>query len=150
MPKANVLIVDSVDDRITRRRHAVLASCKLLKEITLDYCYAIDLSDSQASALSAGFMPEFQLSEDTLFCRVDSAIRSFKPTCVLVHSGFVYRRYPNVYGRVFARLKRSYPRVSFGIQIRPGLEVDRNVFSMIGDVREIHDLIFVRALGDRS
>src|SRR5690349_24530380 len=121
MPITKVLIVDSVDDSLTRRRHAKLASSQLLENITLDYCYAIELSESAKAELDHGLEPEFELTEDTLFQRVDHAIQSFQPNYVMVHSGFVYRRYPEVYDKAFTRLKQSHPIVRFGIQHRPGI-----------------------------
>jgi hypothetical protein len=142
-----VLMVDSVDDAITRRRHSFLASSELLQGITLQYCYAIELSEPDKADLDLGIGPDFQLTKNMLFGRVDRAIRSFHPDYVMVHSGFVYRRYPQVYRGAFAQLKHSHPDVRIGLQLRPGIEIDPIAFDTDPAVREIHDLIFVHALG---
>ena len=146
MPKTKVLIVDSVEDKITRRRHALFARSELLLTFALEYCYAIELPESEKAKLDFGFAPDFQLTENSLFERVDTAVRSFEPDCVMVHSGFVYRRFSEAYRKAFARLKQMHPKIPVGIQLRPGMTVDSTAFDSNEFVHGIHDLIFVRVL----
>ncbi|HSY18302.1 MAG TPA: hypothetical protein VK815_08215 [Candidatus Acidoferrales bacterium] len=146
MPK--VLIVDSVDDAITDRRRALLDESSLLKQqkITLAYCCAVDLTSQQRFDLEFKMRPDYLLAEDSLFERINQAIKSAKPKYVFAHSGFVYHDNPQVYNAAFSRLKKLYSKIKFGLQLRGGMEFNEKIFDMDDSTKQIHDFIFILAL----
>jgi hypothetical protein len=144
--KIKVLFVDSVDDAITRNRHQLLSAHPKLKNYEFDYCYAKTFSEEEQAGLEVGIAPDFSLSEEALFGVIDYKIRSFHPHFVLLHTGFVFRRFPSVFVAVFAKLKRSSPECRFGLQPREGLSVDQAAFDKTEGVIELQNLIFKEAL----
>ena len=143
-----VLIIDSVDDALTKRRHALLDNSSLLKQsrIALEYCYAVTLTDEQQLLLDSGVSPDFVLTEVSLFKIIKHAIDLTHPQYVFAHSGFVYRKYTNIFKTVFPQLRQAYPNIKFGIQVRPGMSIDKGAFEMSSSTLEIQNLIFTEAL----
>ena len=70
--KVRVLLVESVDDDITRRRHNILLSNDKLKEYEFEYCYVKTFNAEDQSAIEFGICPDFSLSEDDLFAAVNA------------------------------------------------------------------------------
>jgi len=144
----NVLMVDSVNDDITQRRHRALSLSGQLRHIVFEYCYAADLDERQESMLRAGMLPRVTLNEDSLCAKIEEAIQRFRPQYVLLHTGFVYRQHPDVFVRVFSRLKRTYLGVMFGVQLRPGMFADPQAFHTSAPVVALQRLIFDEVLGN--
>jgi hypothetical protein len=137
-----ILFVDSVDDSITKRRHRILASDPRLAGYELHYFYAAVLTPEQEVVLAAGMVPDLTLVEEELANRLDNEIQSIEPQFVLLHTGFVFRRFPSVFFRVFAQLKKNYPTCRFGIQPREGLTIDRETFDQTDEVIKLQQLVF--------
>jgi hypothetical protein len=145
-----VMLVESVNDRITRRRHTHLESSSLLSDIKLTFCYAADISPEEEQGIGFGMLPSIEVSEAALFDRVDQAIKEVKPDYVIVHSGFVFRQNSDAFMRAFERLRSAHSQVGFGIQERHGLEFSRKTFHQTGRIKELHTLIFEAVLNGRG
>lgn len=137
-----ILFVDSVDDSITKRRHRILASDPRLGGYELHYFYAAVLTSEQEAVLAAGMPPDLTLVEEELAKRLDNEIQSVEPQFLLLHTGFVFRRFPSVFFRVFAQLKEKYPTCRFGIQPREGLTIDQAAFHQTEEVIKLQRLVF--------
>jgi hypothetical protein len=137
-----ILFVESVDDSITKRRHRILASDPRLAGYELHYVYAVVLTQEQEAVLAAGLPPDLTLVEEELANRLDHEIQSIKPQFVLLHTGFVFRRFPSVFFRVFTQLKEKYPTCRFGIQPRDRLTIDQAAFHQTDEVIKLQRLVF--------
>jgi hypothetical protein len=137
-----ILFVDSVDDSITKRRHRILASDPRLAAYELHYFYAAVLTPKQEAVLAAGMLPDLTLVEEELANRLENDIHSIEPQFVLLHTGFVFRRFPSVFFRVFAQLKKSHPTCRFGIQPREDLTIDPEAFDQTDEVTKLQELVF--------
>jgi hypothetical protein len=137
-----ILFVDSVDDSITKRRHRILASDPRLAGYELHYFYAAVLTPEQEAVLAAGMVPDLTLAEGELANRLDNEIQSIEPQFVLLHTGFVFRRFPSAFFRVFAQLKEKYPTCRFGIQPREGLRIDPAAVHQTDEVMKLEQLVF--------
>jgi hypothetical protein len=137
-----ILFVDSVDDSITKRRHRVLALDPRLAGYELHYFYTAILTPEQEALLTGGFAPDFKFVEEELANRLDKEIESIEPQFVLLHTGFVFRRFSSAFFRVFARLKEKYRTCRFGIQPRDGLRIDQAVFHQTDEVMKLQQLVF--------
>jgi hypothetical protein len=141
-----ILFVDSVDDSITQRRHRILASDPRLAGYELYYFYAAVLTPEQEAVLAAGVAPDLKLVEEDLANRLDNEIKSIEPQFVLLHTGFVFRRFPSAFFRVFAQLKEKHPTCRFGIQPREGLSIDQAAFHQTDEVIKLQHLVFREVL----
>jgi hypothetical protein len=142
-----ILFVDSVDDSITKRRHRILASDPRLAGYELHYFYAAVLTPEQEAVLAAGMVPDLTLVEEELAKRLDNEIQSIEPQFVLLHTGFVFRRFPSLFFRVFAQMKKNYSTCRFGIQPREGLTIDQGTFDQTDEVIKLQQLVFREILG---
>jgi hypothetical protein len=89
-------------------------------------------------------LPSIKIDQAVLFDRIDRAIRACTPDYVILHTGFVFEQNRETFERVFEKLVDAYPKIEFGIQERPGLDVFNEIFRQTGRVKQLHDLIFVR------
>ena len=137
-----ILFVDSVDDSITKRRHRIIDSDPRLAGYELYYFYAAVLTPEQEAVLAAGVAPDLKLVEEELANRLDNEIQSIEPQFVLLHTGFVFRRFPSAFFRVFAQLKEKHPTCRFGIQPREGLSIDQAAFHQTDEVIKLQQLVF--------
>jgi hypothetical protein len=137
-----ILFVDSVDDSITKRRHRILATDPRLAGYELHYFYAAVLTPEQEAVLAVGVAPDVNVVGEELANRLDSEIQRVGPRFVLLHTGFVFRRFPSVFFRVFARLKKKHPTCLFGVQLREGLTIDRGTFDETDEVTKLQQLVF--------
>jgi hypothetical protein len=144
--RIKILFVESVDDDITRRRHGLLASDSRLNGYELHYFYATILTPEQQAGLAVGMAPDLTLSDEELFGRLEKEIQRIHPRFVFLHTGFVFRRFPSVFIRVFARLKQKYPNCRFGLQPREGLIVNGAAFDQTDEVVKLQRLIFTDIL----
>ena len=137
-----ILFVESVDDAITRRRHRLLAADPRLTRYQLYYFYAITLTPEEQSMLELGIAPDLMLVREELAMRLEQEIQKVDPQFVLLHTGFVFRRFPSVFFAVFTELRNKYRNCSFGLQPREGLKIDEDAFDQTEEIANLQRLIF--------
>jgi hypothetical protein len=146
----SVLIVDSIEDEITNNRHRILNSSPLLRDYIIHYCYSTEFDDTQKQKISIGQTPYFVLEEKELYSRIEEAIQKHNPDYILIHSGFVFCRYPEIFLDVIEKLKKSHPQIGLGLQTRPFLNIDSNFLNCNEEVIALEKLIFHEALSRRE
>ena len=147
MQKTRILIVDSVEDDITRRRHQILESSPRLAEYDIDYCYSAEITEEQEEMLRFRMKPELSVTGEEIRRRIEGKITAFRPHFVLLHTGFVFRDYADEFFRAFSAMKAAHPNTQFGLEERDGLEVDQSAFHNTEEVVSLQNLIFRDILG---
>ena len=145
--KVKVLMVDSVNDELTQRRHAFLESNKRLQHIKFKFCYAVDLDPEQEASIRAHILPLITIVEDDLVKRIFKAAQRSRPQFIILHTGFVFRQNQAVFIRVFTSLKRMIPDVIFGVQMQHGMVRDREAFHETNAVLNLERELFPEVHG---
>jgi len=142
-----ILIVDSIDDEITRRRHALLASSPRTAGYQITYAYALDPDEDDQDMHYLDILARNPPTKDGLYGRIKTSIERYKPDYVLLHTGFVFRRHPELFYEVFRMLRAEFGAIGFGFQERDDMIVDSTAFTAREDVRSIQSLFFHDILG---
>ncbi len=142
-----ILIVDSVEDDITRRRHSILENSPRIKGYTINYVYAIELEEKDQFLGPIEILDNIEFKEESLYNSLKKRIELLVPDYVLLHTGFIFRAYPNIFYSVFKKLKLDFPNTGFGFQERWEMVVDKSAFSDTADVRSLQNLFFKQILG---
>jgi hypothetical protein len=137
-----ILLVESVDDALTQRRHLRLETSSLLESYRISYCFASSINLDAVCCSGEELEKLLKLDEDGLFERVQTAIVAERPKHVIVHTGLIFSRNIELYYAVFAKLADLHPKVVFSIQERPGLDFPSDVFACNVVVKKLHALIF--------
>ena len=112
----NVLVIDSVDDDITRYRHSLHLRDYRLMHYRISYMYAVDINDEEREDLNHFVIPRFEIDEDELYGKLISAITRSNPSIIIVHTGFVFDRYPKIFAQTLKKLKTQNSNIDIGIQ----------------------------------
>jgi hypothetical protein len=92
--------------------------------------------------LELGIAPDLMLVREELAMRLEQEIQKVDPQFVLLHTGFVFRRFPSVFFAVFTELRNKYRNCSFGLQPREGLKIDEDAFDQTEEIANLQRLIF--------
>jgi hypothetical protein len=131
MSNQRILLLQSVQDRITDRRIWRIKNNPELKDYTIENFYAIELSNSQREKDVDDMMMEVEtqgINEDDLLKRLDLKIQSFQPEVLIIHGGFVFRKFPKIFLKVLSKLKTKFPTIRFGLQGQEYLDFRIDVF----------------------
>lgn len=124
----NILIVESVDDWASRDRHKTLMESPWLVDYKFSFCYALHSNGQAAIEDLLDLLVANPPTEEKLGEILRQAILKVDPHFVLLHTGFVFHRSPEIFYTVFRRLRQEFPRIGFGYQERDGLRVDPKAF----------------------
>ena len=114
-----IIILQSVQDSITFRREMRIQNSPFLQEYEFEHIYAIVLSPEQQRLPTELMMMQVdqnKLDGEDLLKRITAKLESFKPDILIIHSGFVFHRFPEEMLSVLKSLKTSYPTLRMGIQ----------------------------------
>ena len=144
----HILVVQSVEDGVTRERHGILMENLEKRKYAVSFCYALHSEGDVVLEGLLDLLAAHPPTEEELGSKLRTAILKAEPHFTLLHTGFVFSRYPEVFYAVFRRLREEFPRVRFGYQERKGLKVDSEAFNNDTGTREMQKLFFERlALG---
>ena len=116
MAISRVLVLQSVEDDLTRRRIARNRASPSLKHLVIDYCYAVELTRDQQQMYVEQVMDQVMtgsIDEGALLRRIDEKVASFLPDILIVHAGFVFCTFPRVFLSVLSSLKSKHPALRF-------------------------------------
>ena len=133
MPYQRILVLQSVDDEITHRRKMRMEHSPILQNYAFDFCYAIDLTDEQKALPMPLMMDKVEQStidEGDLLERMSQKVLTFKPDLLIVHAGFVFRRFPEEMLSALNALKTRFPDLDMAIESR-GRFAQQSEFSAI-------------------
>ena len=135
MAKLRVLVLQSVEDELTRNRMAIRRASPALDDYIVEYCYAVELTKGQHEMDIFTMMAQVTsdpIDEDDLLRRLDAKITSFHPDILMVHSGFVFSTYPRQCLSALLSLKSKHPELRIGCQSRGGLDpASRRLFDQV-------------------
>lgn len=124
-----VLVVNSIDDDITRRRLEWLASRDMPARLRVSHCYAMGAMDRSAS-------------EASIRTRISDAIVRVRPHYLLVHRGMAYRNNPDGFDAALRSVKRLYPTIRIGIEDQDERDLEKGIYSSRGKIVPLLDLLF--------
>jgi hypothetical protein len=122
MPR--VLIVNSIDDSITRNRATLLAQSPRLSAYEILHTYVIDVTTHRDYETACDMLREQPLNADEVFTKLRCAIDANSPDVVVAHTGFVFARFPSLFFEVFRRLRSTFPNVRFAFQPHHAIPID--------------------------
>lgn len=153
-----VLLLESINDRLSRKRAAHMAHSPLLDDLVIEHCYAVNPTKEDIKAIS-DFQGRTELAEYAawdkrgaplshaeLKATVEEAVRSFKPDAIMLHTGIVFHKHRETFIQVLGEIKREYPRVKIGYEYRPSDEdlMPYPVFDSDEVTHEIESKLFGR------
>lgn len=153
MQNLRVLIIESVDDDLTRRRAEHLANSSVLKEYIIDHCYAMEITENDRNKPIQIMMSDVtsrSLKKEDLFRRLDVKTQSFQPNFILLHTGFIFHTFQITFIQVLKQLKTKYPQIKFGYEIRPTIDrdlIEEGIFDTGIETKEIENLFFFKVYG---
>jgi hypothetical protein len=123
-----VLLLESIDDNLSRRRAEMMRESPRFVDLGLviHHCFAVD-SPAEVVLDYSNPLAEYNywdsqgapLSFDQLLKKLETKILECKPDCILLHTGIVFHRHPNIFFDVLQALKEKYPEIAFGFQYHP-------------------------------
>src|SRR3981081_1320310 len=114
-----VLVLQSVNDALTARRMERIANSPRLSKYSIRPSYAIRLSrQQQAMDVSEmmGAINEIGVDTNRLLEDLNKVFVDVQPEFFVIHSGFVFTRFPREILGVLRKLKKQHPSVRFGIE----------------------------------
>ncbi|HZM10246.1 MAG TPA: hypothetical protein VFC15_08555 [Candidatus Limnocylindrales bacterium] len=127
MAASRLLIVESINDDLTKRRIASKQAKFAADDLSVEYCYALESTR--------------RIDKQSLLDYIDRKINSFRPDLMIVHAGFVFSQHPETFLSVLTELSSKHPLLRIGSQmseIEPGW---KSRFALVfEDTKEIRDL----------
>ncbi len=148
MPIQRILVVQSVEDAITRYRNQVITLNPLLRAYDFTFAYAIPLNNMQkrmSIPAMMGQLFEQPIDDYELEERLALQIMAAKPDLVVVYYGAILRHFTNELMCALKILRARFPYVTFGIQTTYPLSTIPDaalVFDRSPDVHSLVQLIF--------
>jgi hypothetical protein len=140
-----ILVVESIDDEITRSRHRILGNSPRLQEYQFSSCYALDAEGQDAQEDLLSLMARHPPTEEGLARNMRKAIQQATPDFVLLHTGFVFQSYQKVFYSVWSCLRQEFPDIRFGYEERDGLNIiDPEAFDLDAETQQMQRLFFER------
>ncbi len=118
MPFRKILLMQSVEDAITRNRRRKFESNPAAQGCELANCYAVELTPVQKAMRMGQMMEAVTLQPfdaKDLAERLTRQIAEFQPDLVLVHPGFVFHTFTQEMIAVLKMLKSQFPNLKFGL-----------------------------------
>ena len=145
MSSHRVLVLQSVEDRVTEFRRQRMEQSPYLQDYEIEQCYAVELTGEQRelpTPLMMNQVYEQGFDSDSLLARLEQRIHSFSPDCLAVHVGFVFMSFPEEMLSVLRTTKNKFPRVR--IALEPGrlnLDIIPDYHTFLDDSEETRELI---------
>jgi hypothetical protein len=129
-----VLVIESINDRLSRNRAGVLANSPQLEGLVVEHCYAVNPTQEDLEGIDDFQGPRelaeyaawegrgASLSYAELKKIVETAVQDFKPDAIMLHTGIVFHRHSQTFIRVLNKIKSEYPHIRIGYQYRPSDE----------------------------
>ena len=118
MSYRKILLMQSVEDSITRNRKKKIESNPAVQGCEFAHCYAVELTPVQ-KMMVIPLMMELVLQQpfDTkdLAERLTRQIAEFQPDLFLVHPGFVFQAFTNEVVAALKIVKARFPNLKFGL-----------------------------------
>ena len=114
MPFHRILILQSVDDRITRRRIKYIEENSALKDFVFEHCYAMQVPETSKTLLINLMMQnlfEDELDANHLQNRLVDQITKFQPDLIVVFYGAILHHYAESFMSVMQSLKQTFPQL---------------------------------------
>ncbi len=146
MKKCVILMLETLNDTTTSRRHQILNDSPRLVDFKIEYCYASDVIATSDSTNYAE-KEELLFTSNALIEYMEEAIARYNPEVILVHTGSVYMANPVAFTRCFQYLKAKFGHIGTNYQKRADFVVDEGAFNITGQARMASELIFERILG---
>ena len=102
MVASRVLILESLDDDLTKERIARKQANFAADDLSVEYCYALE-------AIHLDY-----IDEQDLLDYVDRKLNSFRPDLMIVHTGLVFSRHPETFLSVLKELKSEHQLLRIG------------------------------------
>lgn len=148
MDKQRILILDSINDSITRRRTALMNI--VFRELSVEHEYLVnikkeDVEQTHIDELEYWFSQRCPFSHEECLEALENKIKQFNPNYILLHTGIVFRHYPKDVLQLLKDIKIIYPKIKIGYQYHPLCkDLDDVVFDRDEITKKIEDLIFAR------
>jgi hypothetical protein len=140
-----VLVLQSVEDEITERRSRRMRESPFLRGNHFEQFYAIELTKEQRRQPTPLMMQQVEnatLDETELTERLTRSIDRFKPNVLVVHLGFVFRRYSEAMLAALATIKARFPHIKIGVEHSERLtSMDPGLKMIFDESKEIQDLV---------
>jgi hypothetical protein len=149
--RTRVLVIQSVEDEVAAHRVRRMTTSPLLRDFEFEQFYWIELSEKQRQRLyqspfgrvdftfSAHELLEQSVDLDTWEPRLQDSVEAFSPQLVIVHHGFVFRRYSIAIISVLRAVKERFPYLRMGMEGRD-LDIPDHVM-LFEDSKEMRDLL---------
>lgn len=153
MQTNRVLILESVDDALTRRRSKHLSESPILQGYIVEHCYAVEISEQDRKKPTPVMMEDVisrPLKSEDLLIRIEEKIRSFQPNFLLLHTGFVFHANLQTFIEVLRNLKTKYPNIKLGYQGRSEFEnrfFEEGIFDQSSEIKKLENLFFYKIYG---
>src|SRR3989304_661442 len=122
MKVERIILLDSINDKITRYRASLQNNSPLLTDYRIEHCYIANVNvpdnESEYAALDA-----YDLTYGDLFSRLDEKVKSFNPEMILVHLGIGFKKDPETVTKVLFDIKKKYPQLQIGSDRQTSIDV---------------------------
>lgn len=125
-----VMVVESIDDRLSRARAAMMARSPELQGLIIEHCFAVEPTEEDLQE-KVGFDEPHKLAEyaawvsrgaplsyEDLLETMEAKVSSFQPDLIMLHTGIVFHRYPQVFLDALSAIKNKYPHIRVGFEHR--------------------------------
>ena len=136
-PQRRLLLVESLEDEMTRLRHSTLAASPRIRDYDIQYVYAIG-EDGRTGT---------RLDKQEFAARLRARIAEIAPHFVLFHTGYVFREHAIWFQELMRDLRSRFVDVRFGYQRKPGLALDEDLSIMDGETEKVQTMLFRDVLG---
>lgn len=129
--RSRILILESINDKLSRDRAEILAHAPWLKEFTIDHCYAVSPTEEDLEEatkfLGPRIMAELSVWESQgspvdyqdFLRMLEEKISEFQPDIVLLHTGVAFHRHSELFLKALTEVKKRHPQLKLGYQYRP-------------------------------
>jgi hypothetical protein len=129
-----VLIIESINDRLSRKRAEITANTPQYRDLIIEHCFAVnptieDLKKidvfqgpsalAECAAWEARGAP---LTNAELKKIIETKVVDFNPDTIMLHTGFVFHKYPDTFLQVLEQIKIEHPSIKIGYQYRASEE----------------------------
>lgn len=146
MPIRRILVLQSVEDSVTQHRKLRMEQSPFLRDYKFDHCYAFELTKKQKASVTFEMIEQVKralLDETDLIKRLEKEIRKFEPDALIVHYGFVFRRFPSEMSSALVIIKSKFPNLRIGIEEREPIASElKLILDSSNEIRSIITEIF--------
>lgn len=144
MPFQRILVVQSVDDDISRYRKQVITYNPLLQAYDFSFCYAIPLNDIQKRMSIPSMMGQLfeqPVDDYALEERLALQIMAFKPDLVVVYYGAILRNFASELMCALKIVRARFPYVTFAVQTTYPLSTIPDAALVFDKSPDVHSLV---------